>query len=470
MSTRNAFWLACTGLAQALSQQPLYSTYSFDPLQHLAGIAPYFEPSDPARDPSPPQGCQVTRAAYLVRHAAINANDFDYEEYLEPFASKLGNTSVDWSTIPTLSFLAKWSPPKFKEEEQLTRTGRLEASQLGVQLSYRYSDLRLPAKVWTSSAERTEVSAESFIRGLEMEENEVSLITIDEGEEAAANSLTPYKSCPNYSSSAGSKQSSQYVKLYTAPILTRLRSFAPRFNWTSNDVVAMQQWCGYETVVRGRSPFCSLDLFRADEWLQFEYGQDIMYHYNTGYGSPYSGAIGFPWLNATLGLLSGPQDNNTQDLYVSFTHRELPPTVLVAMGLFNNSELTGANEINATMPLDRVNWHRQWVSSYILPFLTNVAIEKMNCSASYGYENATDPTFYRVLVNRSPQTLPDCHDGPVESCSAAGMASFVRERGQLFGDYSSICGVNQTNTTNVLSIYSQDTQGKTVGKRSVRLS
>lgn len=269
---------------------------------------------------------------------------------------------------------------------------------------------------------------------------------------------------------AGSKQSSQYVKRYTAPILSRLRSFAPRFNWTSNDVVAMQQWCGYETVVRGESPFCSLDLFRPDEWLQFEYGQDIMYHYNTGYGSPYSGAIGYPWLNATIGLLSGPQDNSTQDLYVSFTHRELPPTVLVAMGLFNNSELTGANNINATMPLDYVNWHRQWVSSYILPFLTNIAIEKMNCSASYGYENATDPTFYRVLVNRSPQTLPDCHDGPLESCSAAGMSSFVRERGQMFGDYSAICGVNQTNTTNVLSIYSEDSNGETVDKRSKYLA
>lgn len=34
---------------------------SFDPLQHLAGIAPYFE--DPVLDPKPPQGCNVTRAA-----------------------------------------------------------------------------------------------------------------------------------------------------------------------------------------------------------------------------------------------------------------------------------------------------------------------------------------------------------------------------------------------------------------------
>jgi len=456
---------------QALSQQPLYSTYSFDPLQHLAGIAPYFEPSDPARDPAPPQGCAVTRAAYLVRHAAINANDFDYESYLEPFSDKLKNTSVDWRTIPELAFLAKWSPPKISEQEQLTRTGKLEAAQLGVQLSYRYQDLRLPKNVWTSSAERTVVSAESFIRGIEMEEDQINLVTIAESKEAGADSLTPYSSCPNYSGSAGSKQSSQYVKKYTAPILSRLHALAPRFNWTSDDVVGMFEWCGYETVVRGSSPFCSLDLFRSDEWLQFEYGQDIMYHYNTGYGSPYSGAIGYPWVKATHDLLSSTATgNDTQDLYVSFTHRELPPTVLVALVLFNNSESTGANNINATMPLDRINYHRQWVSSYILPFLTNVAIEKMNCSAAYGYQNATDPTFYRVLVNRSPQTLPGCFDGPLESCSAAGMQTLLAQRGEMFGAYSATCGANYTNTTDMLSIYSQNVTGKAVGKkRSVRL-
>lgn len=51
----------------------LYDTYNFNPLEHLAGIAPYFEPNDPPRNPSPPDGCTVTKAAYLVRHAAINA-------------------------------------------------------------------------------------------------------------------------------------------------------------------------------------------------------------------------------------------------------------------------------------------------------------------------------------------------------------------------------------------------------------
>ncbi|KAK5109393.1 hypothetical protein LTR62_007059 [Meristemomyces frigidus] len=456
--------LLSASFALAQNQQPLYSTYEFNPLQHLAGIAPYFEPADPPRDPAPPQGCQVTRAAYLMRHAAINANDYDYEEYLEPFIQKLANSTVDWSKIPELSFLSTWSPPELEEEERITRTGKLEAAQLGVQISYRYPKLRLPKRVWTSSAERTTVSAQSLIRGLEIEDDQTEMVTISESKKAGANSLTPYSSCPNYSSSAGSKQSSAYVKSYTAPVLSRFRSLAPGFDWTSDDVIGMQEWCGYDTVIRGSSPFCSTKLFRPDEWLQFEYSQDIMYHYNTGYGSPVSGAIGFPWLNATLNTLASPPSNDDQDIYISFTHRELPPTVLVAMGLFNNSELTGTNNPNATMPLDRINYHRSWVSSYILPFLTNVAIEQMNCSASYGYENVTDPTFYRVLVNQSPQTLPGCFDGPLESCSAQGMKDLVRERGKMFGEYSAVCGVDYGNSTDVLSIYGRNLTGMSVGK------
>lgn len=190
-----------------------------------------------------------------------------------------------------------------------------------------------------------------------------------------------------------------------------------------------------------------------------------MYFYNTGYGNSIAGAIGFPWLNATISTLSAPPSNDDQDTYISFTHRELPPTVLVAMGLFNNSDFSGSNDINATMPLDHINYRRQWFSSDILPFLSNVAIEQMNCSASYGYENIPNPTFYRVLVNQSPQTLPTCYDGPLESCSAAGMQDFLRRRAEIFGGYSERCGVDYGNSTDSLSIYSRNVTGKAVGRR-----
>ncbi|KIV84262.1 hypothetical protein PV11_00052 [Exophiala sideris] len=458
-----------TALLPALSaalSPILYDTYNFNPLEHLAGIAPYFEPNDPPRSQAPPEGCTVSKAAYLVRHAAINANDFDYETYIGPFLEKLKNhTNIDWSNLPSLAFLSSWIAPSFAEQEHLTRVGKLEAAQLGVQVSFRYPNFRSPEAVWSSTAERTVVSAESFIRGYETSDNNISLVQIYESEEGGANTLTPYDSCPAYSSSAGSKQSQQYLSRWTTPYLNQLNQAYSGFNFTATDIIGMMELCGYETVIRGSSPFCSLDLFPPDAWLSFEYTNDIMYFYNTGYGQPVSGYIGFPWVNATMDLLASDDGADSQDIYVSFTHRELPPTVLVAMGLFNNSDFIGGNP-NSSMPLDRINYNRAWVSSNILPYLTNIAIERMNCSARTStFGDSGNSTYYRVLVNDSPQTLPGCYDGPDESCSSEGLSDWLAARAAMFGGYSNACNTSSdySNSTDYVNFYQTDGNGSFVG-------
>jgi acid phosphatase len=160
-----------------------------------------------------------------------------------------------------------------------------------------------------------------------------------------------------------------------------------------------------------------------------------------------SGVLGFPWLNASATTLLSNATN--QDLYVSFTHRELPPTVIVALGLFNNTAYSGANNANATMPLTAQNYGRAWRSSRILPFLTNIAIERMACD-SYGF--AADD-YVRVLVNRDPHPL-SCDDGPGESCSTSAFQNFIHERSLLFGGYTEQCQPDYANSTDFLSLYS----------------
>jgi hypothetical protein len=349
----------------------------------------------------------------------------------------------------SLTFLETWqSPIAEKFEEQLTQVGMLEAQQLGVQVSQRYLGFRPPPKVWSSTAERTTASANSFIEGLVSNSSGTQLVEVEEGENDSADSLTPYSNCPGYSSSRGSDQSQMYAKIYTKPIIARLNDEAPAFNFTSNDIIGMQEMCGYETVIRGSSPFCDLSLFTANEWLGFEYTNDLMYFQNTGYGNELSGVIGLPWLNASANLLLG--DSADQDIYASFTHRELPPTVLVSMGLFNNSAFSGANDVNATMPTDVINHNRAWISSRILPFLTNIAMEKLECD-SFGYDAGE---FYRVLVNQSPQSLSGCVDGPGQSCSRSGFEQYLNQRADMFSGFSKKCGVEVSNATDTLSIYS----------------
>ena len=304
------------------------------------------------------------------------------------------------------------------------------------------------------------------MRGFEKDENQIRVLNIDESKESGANSLTPYKACPAYSPAGGSDQSGEYLERFTKPILARLNDIASGFNFTANDVYGMMELCGYETVIRGSSPFCDLDLFSEDDWLGWEYTADIQYHYNVGYGNRVSGPVGLPWFNATANLLLS-QSSDMEDLYVSFTHRELPPMVLVAMGLFNNSAFGGSEStINNTMPLDRINHRRAWKSSHILPFLGNIAIERLECEGSYGYD---DGDYYRVLVNSAPQPLPDCSDGPGTSCSRRDFEKYVQGRVERFSGFSKECGVDYDNSTDVLNIYSDPAigNGTLVGKRYV---
>ena len=185
------------------------AAYTFEPLHHLAGIAPYWEPEDPPIEHEPPRGCNVTRAAYLIRHAAIYANDFDYEEYIEPITDKIENATVDWSKAGPLSFLGKWKTPIDDDDlEELTKVGEMQSFTLGTAVRIRYPGFRRPQKVWTSTAERTEKSATSFIQGISNGANDTEMVPVQESKAEGADSLTPYKGCPKYSSSAGSEQSS----------------------------------------------------------------------------------------------------------------------------------------------------------------------------------------------------------------------------------------------------------------------
>lgn len=182
----------------------------FDPLKHLGGTTPphSFDPTSSPLDPGLPQGCQATRIAYLVRHAAIHSNDFEFRSVIGPFVEKLKKSKVDWSSTPNMAFLSTWTSPILSQEQgKLSRAGKLQAMDFGVELAHRYFYLRTPTKIWSASSERTMLSAEFFIRGLAVNASKVSLVGVFEGKKDGANSLSPYISCPAYNRAGGAKQS-----------------------------------------------------------------------------------------------------------------------------------------------------------------------------------------------------------------------------------------------------------------------
>ncbi|TFK49041.1 phosphoglycerate mutase-like protein [Heliocybe sulcata] len=434
--------------------------YEFNVLEHLAGIAPYFDAPGVQLDPDVPSGCSVAKATYLVRHSNIYANDYDYETYLSPFLEKLANFSDKslFTQTSDLGFLANYTSPITNETEQVekvTPSGIQAAHAFGGVIAKMYPDLISsngtggPFTVWAASADRTVESAQAFIEGA-FSNNSAQLAVVSEGEEESADSLTPHESCPNFHSSAGSEQQGAWLERYTAPIITRFNDAIPGFNFTIDDIFGMQELCGYDTVIRNRTEFCNL--FSAQEWLDFEYANDLMYFYSIGYGNPIGPQLGMPWLRASFDILQSNSTSSTfnQSLYVSFSHREEPPLVLTALGLFNNSEYYQSLDVNSTMPTDEINYARVWKTSEILPFLGHVGLERLECSGNQG-----NGTYVRALVNSAPIPIPNCQDGPGSSCAIDAFGQYMSERAALYGDFVGACGINDTltNRTDLLGIY-----------------
>lgn len=94
-----------------------------------------------------------------------------------------------------------------------------------------------------------------------------------------------------------------------------------------------------------------------------------------------------------------------------------PPFIVTALGVLN--------ETNATMTDKAINYERAWRTSYILPFLANIALERLECNSTALGASSTANTFVRALVNAAPLPLPGCSSGPGGSCEIGAFSSFI---------------------------------------------
>ncbi|KAM0789347.1 hypothetical protein ACM66B_000179 [Microbotryomycetes sp. NB124-2] len=338
-----------------------------------------------------------------------------------------------------------------------------------------------PFKVFSASSTRDVETAQSFIRGAfpkhqagggDGDGKVVALIKVPNEDPNWAESLTPHKICPAFNKERGKPEAQIWLEVWATPTLARLNRLLPReFQLSLDDVVAMLMFCGYESVTlpERSSRFCSLDLFTERDFKAFGSWFDLKYYYQVGYGAKYSPHLGVQWLNTSTHLLTSidgpahdfvdvtgiktgkdkdklptprlpPGEQHEQLLFPFFTHREEPPVVLTALGLWNES---------APNPF-KMEDKRLWVTSHLLPFLGHVALERLDCSSpphvddhelDHGTETrlARQPDFIRIIVNGAVQKLDSCKDGPGGSCEIGKFEKFVAERVKLYGNLTEGC-------------------------------
>ena len=87
------------------------------------------------------------------------------------------------------------------------------------------------------------------------------------------------------------------------------------------------------------------------------------------------------------------------------------------------------------MPSDRINPNRLWTTSSLIPFLGHIALERLHCGK--------DGSQVRVIVNGSPQRLPDCHHGLHGACPLHDFEAWMKEREERYGHFEEVCGVEK---------------------------
>jgi hypothetical protein len=393
----------------------------------------------------------VTAASYLIRHAAIYANDDDYERYIESFIKKLDGTGT--STLfgkkrkgwkGPLSFFDKWKNPIDDPEnqlEQITPQGIKDSKQVGKHLMSRYPKLVPTMKrIYADKKARTKDTAAAFVKVFPQE---VEVVEINLNR-TSFHAQDPHKACKAFSKKPGNDELETFMSHYTIPVIGRLQSFSP-VKLEEKDIMGLQQLCGYESAIRGKkSDIC--DVFTDSEWMAYEYAWDLKYSHMVGHGNPLSPYLGFPWLNTASELMSkfhAPQhskdeipDDDGQRFFLAFTHREVPPFIATALGLFNSS-----NAFAEEFPTDRINWSRSWKMAELIPFLGHVGIEKLTCDGVGLDGGEGDKSEYiRVIANSAPRPIPRCQDGPGASCLFDEFTGIVRRGMESYGDFDGICG------------------------------
>ncbi|EEB97798.1 hypothetical protein MPER_02809, partial [Moniliophthora perniciosa FA553] len=148
----------------------------------------------------------------------------------------------------------------------------------------------------------------------------------------------------------------------------------------------MQQLCAYETVAIGYSKFC--ELFTEDEWEGFNYALDLVFWYNSAFGSPVARVQGAGWVQEMVHRLENRPvteetnkfsmnftlDGDTrtfpvdQSLYVDATHEVVMLNIITALNLTSFAE-------DGPLPYDHIPKRRKFRVSQLVPFATNIQFQ-----------------------------------------------------------------------------------------------
>jgi acid phosphatase len=293
-----------------------------------------------------------------------------------------------------------------------------------------------PIRFWASDSQRVIETARHFALGFfgidYQTNNTADLEVISEHSSLGADTLTPGRTCFNNKKNKAQGQKKgydlmgEYRAIYVKPIRERLMT-QTGMHFSDQDIYAMQEMCGFETTVRGRSDWC--DVFTQEEFLSFEYARDLLHYYRAGPGQKYAASMGWLWLNATTNLLlEGPAAG---PLFFSFVHDGDIAPMMTALDVINDEE---------HLPITHIPHSRKWRKSQVSPMGGRIIFELLSCQTK---DTPGPEKFVRLNINDGITAFPDCQSGPGKSCPLSQFAARTKRKGEEVGDFRELCGLQE---------------------------
>ncbi|KAK6204535.1 histidine phosphatase superfamily [Scheffersomyces amazonensis] len=403
---------------QGLATHQQVAEEQYNIIRFLGGSAPYIQSPGYGISTDFPMGCTIEQVQLLSRHGerypTLNKGN-EFEKVLEKLLDHSQEYKGSMAFLNDYEYFvtdkSQYALETTPENSEGTYAGTTNAFRHGAYFRNRYdtifnSSQELP--VFTTNSKRVFNTAEIFTQGFLGEEysrERVKYNIFAESEELGVNSLTPRYACTTYNKDANSDLVTSFSKLYLTNILARLNEENPFLTIDEDDVKTLFDFCAYELNVKSTSSFC--DLFTTEDFAYYGYDNDLDKYYSSGPGNNMSAIIGSVYLNASLNLLK--DNSNPNKIWLSFTHDTDIDHYISALGIFTPER---------DLPLDRVDFERQYYHAYLVPQGARFYTEKLKCG---------EDTFVRYVINDSVQPIPQCQNGPGFSCEISEYESFVKQ-------------------------------------------
>ncbi|CAK1554515.1 unnamed protein product [Leptosia nina] len=400
--------LLVLSLGVVLSERSCYWN-SQCPFGLFATRTPYDAVRGDIRDWPLLEGCEAVSLWALIRHGnrnpgkggTIDMRDLQRkikDEIVEKFDYEMGTSQLCSQDIANFRNW-KWNSTMETSPSYLTGTGYEEIYNMAVRIKEKYPQLLLGSGdsfyFRSTVKQRTVTSSMAFVHGLSEGTN--LNLTLDKPRESD-DVLRPYDNCDRYQTEVknGPLLEEQLEAFYKTPEFLEVQEDVQRrlgipTQLSADDIYNLYELCRFDRTWSPdlRSPWCAA--FSPEDLLVLEYRDDVRHYYKNAYGSRLNVKLGYPAMKNLYESLLAAKRGDGKNIVAYFAHDTLMGMVYSALGLYRDAESITAQYRNPT---------RQWRTTYLAPFCTNLMVFLNRCQDS-------GQVSYKVQIfnNEKPTTL-----------------------------------------------------------------